>query len=647
MSTYTSSDITVLRGLEAVRKRPGMYIGSTDRAGVEHLLHEILDNAIDEHIAGHCNKIELYLEKDGTVEIRDNGRGIPVDSKQYGVSALQILMTTLHSGGKFGKGAYSISGGLNGVGISIVNALSKATVVTVMRDGYIWQQDYSRGAPKSKLRKLGKSDKTGSTVKYLPDDEIFTDISLDMEKILPKLNELAYLNKGLTLTISYYEDDTKKELCFAHKEGLSGYLKEFAGVGRHAIAPIVVFAGDADYKRGGSDNNIKYDLVFQWFEDYKPYSFHSFVNNIKTTEGGTHEEAFKNALNNALISYAKDNNLLHNNDTTPNWDDIKEGLAGAVSVLIAEPLFEGQTKTKLRDNDLRSTLYKIIKDHIAFFFENNHKLAKAIIAKIVRAANTRAALYRTRDLLRKKNLSASIQLPGKLAECSSNKFELRELFIVEGNSAGGSAKNGRDPEVQAILPIRGKILNIEKKSIHSILKNTEIQSIILALGTGIDKAFDYTKLRYNKIILMADADVDGQHIKLLLLTLLFRLMPELIYRGHVYTANPPLYKLIYKNYAEYCLTANELRERTKVLKSRFKSFNDKDIMIQRFKGLGEMDAEELFETCMSSDNRILTLCKTDDAEATSNIIDALMGNDSEKRRNFINEHGKSVDLLDI
>lgn len=650
MSSYTSQDITVLKGLEAVRKRPGMYIGSVDRAGVEHLFHEIIDNAIDEHIAGHCKNIVIKFNEDNSIEVTDDGRGIPVDTKEYGTSVLEIIMTTLHSGGKFNKGgAYSISGGLHGVGLSVVNALSEYLDITVYKDGKIWKQSYSRGKANSKLISTGTTDKCGTTIKYMPDTQIFKEIDVDIQKLIKKLHELCYLNDGLNISIEYLEKE-KNEVVkehISHEDGIAGYIKELSGKSRKPLIEIVKCYGDIPYKHNDENRIASYSLAFQWFEDYGNYSFHSFVNNIKTREGGTHEEAFKTALNNSFISYAKDHNLLRNNDTLPNWDDIKEGLLGIITLYIQDPLFEGQTKNKLRDNNLRFYLYKEIKEKISLYFEKNHKIAKAITEKIVKAANTREALYRTRDLLRKKNLSTSAQLPGKLAECNSNNLELRELFIVEGNSAGGSAKNGRDPEVQAILPIRGKILNIEKKSTHSILKNSEIQSLILAIGTGITNNFDYSKLRYNKIILMADADVDGQHIQLLLLTLIFRLMPELILKGHIYLANPPLYKATYKNYTRYCISFEELKQAQERIKEKYKVATNENILVQRFKGLGEMDAIELFETCMNLDNRVLTLCTIEDIEQISLLIDSLMGNDSDKRREFIKNNSELANQLDI
>jgi len=641
---YGAESITVLEGLEAVRKRPGMYIGSTGERGLHHLVWEVVDNAVDEALAGYCDTIEVILLPDGGVSVEDNGRGFPVDLhpklKKPGV---EIALTVLHAGGKFDGKAYAVSGGLHGVGVSVVNALSMRMSVVIHKSGNVWRQTYTNSKP-SPLEKGETTDTTGSTVAFWPDPAVFETVEFSWETIYRRLQEMAFLNRGLTIRLLDQrprEDDTKpREVTFMYAGGIADFVRHLNTTKNPIHKSVIEFEAEAE--EGGH----AVEIAMQWNESYGE-SVYTFANTINTHEGGTHEEGFRAALTYIVNKYGTDKKLLKG-DEKLSGEDIREGLAAIVSVKLANPQFEGQTKTKLGNTDMKSFVQKVANERLADWFERNPTEAKMIIVKASQAARARIAAQQARKLARRKSLLESGSMPGKLADCQSTDPRLTELFIVEGDSAGGSAKSGRDSITQAILPIRGKILNVEKARIDRVLKNNEVQALITALGTGIHDEFDIAKLRYHKVVLMADADVDGQHIQTLLLTLLFRFMRPLVELGHVYLAAPPLYKIKWNNKGDDAQYAYSDRERDGLIALRQQSKpNAKPADIQRFKGLGEMNFHELWDTTMNPATRTLRQVTLDDAATADELFSVLMGEDVDARRTFIQRNAKDVRFLDI
>jgi DNA gyrase subunit B len=643
--SYDAGSIKVLEGLEAVRKRPGMYIGSTGERGLHHLVQEVVDNAVDEAMAGYCDDIEVTLLADGGVRVYDNGRGIPVDEHPVEHRpAVEVVMTTLHAGGKFDSKSYAVSGGLHGVGVSVVNALSALLEVEVHRDGYAWTQDYERGDPMGPLERGAEADDTGTTITFWPDGTIFETTEWSFETLSRRLQEMAFLNKNLAISLtdlrSLDESGQPRAVRYQYEGGISDFVRYINASKEPVHGSIVDFGEDGD--------GISVDIAMQWTGAYTE-SVHTFANTINTTEGGTHEEGFRAALTTIVNRYAREQKLLREKEDNLTGDDVREGLTAIVSVKLAEPQFEGQTKTKLGNTEAKSFVQKACNDHLRDWFERNPGEAKEIVNKASQAARARIAARQARDLTR-KSLLGGTSLPGKLADCQSTDPARSEIYVVEGDSAGGSAKGGRDPKFQAILPIRGKIINVEKSRIDRVLKNTEVQSMITALGTGIHDEFDIAKLRYHKIILMADADVDGQHIRTLLLTLLFRFMKPLVEAGHVYLANPPLYKIKWEGRGAKPGYAYSDPERDRLIEAGIaegrKDPRPRDA-VQRFKGLGEMNAEELWETTMDPGRRLLLQVTLDDAAQADELFSVLMGEDVEARRSFITRNAKDVRFLDI
>jgi DNA gyrase subunit B len=636
VTSYTAESITVLEGLEAVRKRPGMYIGSTGPRGLHHLVYEVVDNAVDEALAGYCTRIDITLTADGGVRVVDDGRGIPVDEHPVEHrSALEVVMTTLHAGGKFGGDSYAVSGGLHGVGVSVVNALSKRLDVEVVRDGWRHRQSYERGLPTAPLERVGKARGHGSTVAFWPDPDIFEEIDFRFETLSNRMREMAFLNAGLRITLSDERDEAKSEV-YEYAGGIRDFVAHINASKEPVHPQIVYFEGKA--------NSHFVEVAMQWNSSYND-AVSTFANTINTHEGGTHEEGFRAALTSTINRYARSSALLKEKDPNLSGDDVREGLTAIVSVKLREPQFEGQTKTKLGNTDIKGFVQQTTNRALDEWFEEHGPQAKAIIVKCIQAARARMAARNARELTRRKSLLESSSLPGKLADCSSRDPRQAELFIVEGNSAGGSAKEARNRTFQAILPIRGKILNVEKARLDQALKNVEIQSIITAMGTGIGEDFDLTKARYNKIVLMADADVDGSHIRTLLLTFLFRFLRGLVESGFVYIAQPPLYKIKYgrgDNDVFYAYTEAEREQWFK--RNPAKSRNVKP---QRYKGLGEMNADELWETTMDPERRTLLQIGLEDAAIADEIFTILMGENVEYRRNFIQRNAKDVRFLDI
>jgi DNA gyrase subunit B len=643
--SYDARSIKVLEGLEAVRKRPGMYIGSTGERGLHHLVQEVVDNAVDEAMAGYCDDIQVTLLADGGVRVYDNGRGIPVDEHPVEHRpAVEVVMTTLHAGGKFDSGSYAVSGGLHGVGVSVVNALSALLEVEVHRDGYVWTQDYERGDPMGPLERGAAADDTGTTITFWPDGTIFETTEWSFETLSRRLQEMAFLNKNLAISLTdertVDEAGQHREARYQYEGGIADFVRYINASKEPVHASIVDFGEDGD--------GISVDIAMQWTGAYTE-SVHTFANTINTTEGGTHEEGFRAALTTIVNRYAREQKLLREKDENLTGDDVREGLTAIVSIKLAEPQFEGQTKTKLGNTEAKSFVQKACNDHLRDWFERNPGEAKDIVNKASQAARARIAARHARDLTR-KSLLGTTTLPGKLADCQSTDPARSEVYVVEGDSAGGSAKGGRDPLFQAILPIRGKIINVEKSRIDRVLKNTEVQSLITALGTGIHDEFDITKLRYHKIILMADADVDGQHIRTLLLTLLFRFMKPLVEAGHVYLAQPPLYKIKWEGRGVQPGYAYSDAERDRLIEAGIaegrKDPRPRDA-VQRFKGLGEMNAEELWDTTMNPAQRVLLQVTLDDAAQADELFSVLMGEDVEARRSFITRNAKDVRFLDI
>jgi DNA gyrase subunit B len=644
--SYDARSITVLEGLEAVRKRPGMYIGSTGERGLHHLVYEVVDNSVDEALAGSADRIEVTLLADGGVRVDDNGRGIPVDDHPVERRpAVEVVMTTLHAGGKFDGKSYAVSGGLHGVGVSVVNALSERLEVEVRRDGYVWQQSYRLGDPAGGLTRGEATTETGTIITFWPDSQIFETTEWSFETLSRRLQEMAFLVRGLTIILTdlrpAHINGEPRTVTYCYQGGIADFVRYLNGTKEPVHATVIEF--------GEEGTGISVEIAMQWNSSYSE-SVYTFANTINTAEGGTHEEGFRAALTTIVNNYARDQKLVREKDERLSGEDVREGLAAIVSVKLANPQFEGQTKTKLGNTEARSFVLKVCNDHLRAWFERNPGEAKDIITKAAQAARARIAARQARDLTRRKGLLESTSLPGKLSDCQSGDPERCEIYVVEGDSAGGSAKGGRDPEFQAILPIRGKILNVEKARIDRVLKNNEVQALITALGTGIQEDFDITKLRYYKIILMADADVDGQHIRTLLLTLLFRFMKPLIEAGHVYLAQPPLYKIKWDGKGAEPEYAYGDRERDALIEAGIAA-GRRDPRprdgVQRFKGLGEMNASELWETTMNPARRVLLQVTLDDAAQADELFSVLMGEDVEARRSFIQRNAKDVRFLDI
>lgn len=646
---YDASAITVLEGLEAVRKRPGMYIGSTGERGLHHLVYEVVDNSVDEALAGHCTHITVLLQKDGGVRVNDNGRGIPVDIHPIEKKpALEVVMTVLHAGGKFGDGGYSVSGGLHGVGISVVNALSRDLNVVVQRDGFIWEQSYKLGVPNSPVEKGVATKETGTEVTFYPSEEIFETTDYSFEILSTRFREMAFLNKGLTISLRdervghVDEKGEVLEVKYCYAGGIVDFVKHLNTTKGVAHKSIIAFETE-DLKQ-----KMSLEVAMQWNTSFTE-SVYTFANTINTQEGGTHEEGFRTSLTSLVNKFAEEWGYIKRKEDRLTGDDIREGLTAIISIKISEPQFEGQTKTKLGNTEAKSFTQKALNDAAGAWFEKHPSEGKEIVRKAIDAATARIAARKARDLSRsRKGLLEGRGMPGKLADCQWTEPEKCELYIVEGDSAGGSTKGGRDSRYQAVLPIRGKILNVEKARIDRVLQNNEVQALITALGTGIHDDFDIAKLRYHKVILMADADVDGQHIRTLLLTLLFRFMRPLIEKGFVYLAQPPLYKIKWggKEPVQYAFSDKERDGLIQLGLEAAKRLPRED-GIQRFKGLGEMPAKELWDTTMDPAHRVLMQVTLDDAAAADDLFSVLMGEDVEQRRQFIQRNAKDVRFLDI
>ncbi|MCI0183273.1 DNA topoisomerase (ATP-hydrolyzing) subunit B [Sulfoacidibacillus ferrooxidans] len=628
---YDAAQIVVLEGLEAVRKRPGMYIGSTSPRGLHHLVWEIVDNSIDEALAGHCDTILVSVHSDQSVTIQDNGRGFPVDiHEKTGLPAVTVALTILHAGGKFNGEGYKVSGGLHGVGASVVNALSERFEVLVRRNNKLYRQTFSRGIPLSDLEIIGESTENGSTVTFLPDHEIFTEtIELNYETLQTRLRELAFLNKGVKITLT--DERIDRTQVFQYEGGVKSFV-DYLNRGKDVLHEEPVYIQ-------GERDTVTVEIALQYNDSYTSNIF-SFANNIHTVEGGTHESGFKSALTRILNDYAKRNNILKEADQNLSGDDVREGLTAIVSVKIREPQFEGQTKTKLGNSEVKGIVESLFGEKLATFMDENPSVGKRVIEKAVTAARAREAARKARELTRRKSALEVSSLPGKLADCSSRDASISEIYIVEGDSAGGSAKQGRDRHFQAILPLRGKILNVEKARLDKILSNTEIRAIITALGTGISNDFDIAKARYHKCVIMTDADVDGSHIRILLLTFFYRYMRELIDAGYVYIAQPPLYKVTKSKQIRYAYNDVELQR-------LYEEIGQNGVEVQRYKGLGEMNAEQLWDTTMDPGTRTILQVTLEDAIDADAIFSVLMGDRVEPRREFIEEHAQYVRNLDI
>jgi DNA gyrase subunit B len=654
-ASYDASDIQVLEGLEAVRKRPGMYIGSTGERGLHHLVYEVVDNSVDEALAGYASHIRVVMQEDGGIRVEDDGRGIPVaEHPTEKIPAVTLVLTSLHAGGKFGGGGYKVSGGLHGVGVSVVNALSTKLYVEVKRDGYAWTQSFTYGEPDAPLKRGAKTTETGTTTTFYASEDIFDTVDYSYDTLKNRFREMAFLNKGLELVLrddremtadeDGAADDIERDAKFRFDKGLVDYV-EHINVGSKSPIHRDIIALEAEDEAKG----LSLEIAMQWNDSFVE-SVHTFANTINTHEGGTHEEGFRAALTTTVNKFATVQGLIKKASDNLSGEDIREGLTAIVSIKLEEPQFEGQTKTKLGNASAKTYVQQVLNDELGAWFEQNPTEGKTIVRKSIDAATARMAARKARDLARsRKGLLGGGGLPGKLADCSSREPEECEVFIVEGNSAGGSAKGGRDPRTQAILPLRGKILNVEKARIDKILQNAEVQAIISALGTGVHEDFDMAKLRYHKIVLMADADVDGQHISTLLLTLLFRFMKPLIDAGHVYLAQPPLYKIKWSNATDELAYSD--RERDALLEAGATEGKrlPKEVgqQIQRYKGLGEMNDHELWDTTMDPANRILRQVTLEDAAMADEMFTILMGEDVEQRRAFIQRNAKDVRFLDI
>lgn len=658
-ASYDASAITVLEGLDAVRKRPGMYIGSTGERGLHHMVQEVVDNSVDEALAGHADTIDVTILPDGGVRVVDNGRGIPVGIHPVEKKpAVEVVLTVLHAGGKFGGGGYAVSGGLHGVGVSVVNALSTKLSVDIRTDGYRWTQDYKGGAPTAPLERHEATEETGTSVTFWADPDIFETTDYSFETLARRFQEMAFLNKGLTIKLTDERESAKATAGADSAEASDDTVEEVRTVTYHYEGGIVDFVKYLNSRKGevihptvidieaeDKERMLSVEIAMQWNSQYTE-GVYSFANTIHTHEGGTHEEGFRAAMTGLVNRYARDKKLLREKDDNLTGEDIREGLTAIISVKLGEPQFEGQTKTKLGNTEAKTFVQKVVHEHLTDWFDRNPNEAADIIRKSIQAATARVAARKARDLTRRKGLLETASLPGKLSDCQSNDPTKCEIFIVEGDSAGGSAKSGRNPQYQAILPIRGKILNVEKARVDKILQNQEIQALISAFGTGVHEDFDIEKLRYHKIILMADADVDGQHINTLLLTFLFRFMRPLVEAGHVYLSRPPLYKIKWsRDDFQYAYSD---RERDALIElGRQNGKRIREDSVQRFKGLGEMNAEELRITTMDQEHRVLGLVTLDDAAQADDLFSVLMGEDVEARRSFIQRNAKDVRFLDI
>lgn len=643
-SSYGASDIQVLEGLEAVRKRPGMYIGSTGPRGLHHLVYEVVDNSVDEALAGYCDQIDVTILADGGVTVSDNGRGIPVDEHPVEKrSTVEVVLTTLHAGGKFGGGGYAVSGGLHGVGSSVVNALSEKLDVSVRRQGSEWTQTYHDGVPEKPLAQGGSADSTGTTITFWPSTTIFETVEFDYETLRTRFQQMAFLNKGLQIDMTDLRLSANgRKDSYKYERGLVDYVEYLNAAKKTDMVHPEVISFEAE----DTERKIALEVAMQWTEAYSE-SVHTYANTINTHEGGTHEEGFRAALTTLVNKFARSTGLLKEKDENLTGDDVREGLTAVVSVKLGEPQFEGQTKTKLGNTEAKSFVQKVTGEHLSDWFERNPAQGKDVVRKVVQASQARIAARKAREQTRRKGLLESGGMPGKLKDCQSKDASLSEIFLVEGDSAGGSAVSGRNPETQAILPLRGKILNVEKARLDRALGNTEIQGMITAFGAGIGEDFDVEKVRYHKIVLMADADVDGQHITTLLLTLLFRYMRPLIERGYVYLAQPPLYRLKWSNSDHEYVFSD--RERDALMEAGKKAGKrlPKDNSVQRYKGLGEMNHQELWDTTMNPDTRTLLQVTLDDAAVADTVFSTLMGEDVEARRTFIQQNAHDVRFLDI
>lgn len=662
---YGASSITVLEGLEAVRKRPGMYIGSTGERGLHHMVYEVVDNAVDEALAGYCTHIEVTIQNDGGLRVDDDGRGIPVDiHPTEGIPTVQVAMTILHAGGKFGGDSYAVSGGLHGVGVSVVNALSTRVETVVKRQGYTWYQSFADGGkPVGELRKGEPTDETGTSQTFYPDPEIFETVDFDFETLRARFQQMAFLNKGLRITLTDERDEATdagdeitgddegtennpvaghREVTYLYERGLYDFVEYLNSAKR--VEPV--HADVIDFSAEDPERKISLEIAMQWTNGYSE-AVHTYANTINTSEGGTHEEGFRSALTSLVNKYAKDKGLLKDKDDNLTGDDIREGLTAVISIKLGEPQFEGQTKTKLGNTEARTFVQQQLYAKLGDWFDAHPSEARDIIRKSQQAAAARMAARKAREATRRKGALESASMPGKLKDCTSRDATKCEIFIVEGDSAGGSAVQGRDPETQAILPLRGKILNVEKARLDRALSNEEVRALITAFGTGIGEEFDLDRLRYFKIVLMADADVDGQHISTLLLTLLFRYMKPLVENGHVYLAQPPLYRIKWTNAPHQYVYSD--RERDAAIEEGRAAGNrlPKDSAIQRYKGLGEMNDHELWETTMNPETRTLRQVTIGEAAAADEIFSILMGEDVESRRSFIQRNAKDVRFLDI
>lgn len=632
--SYDESQIQVLEGLEAVRKRPGMYIGSTSSRGLHHLVWEIVDNSIDEALAGFCNEINVIIEKDNSITVKDNGRGIPVGiQEKMGRPAVEVIMTVLHAGGKFGGGGYKVSGGLHGVGASVVNALSTELEVFVHRDGNVYYQKYQKGVPAADLKIIGETDHTGTTTRFKPDGEIFKEtLEYDFEILANRIRELAFLNRAIRITIEDMREGMEKRKEYHYEGGIKSYVE-------HLNRNKEVLFEEPIYIEGEKDG-INVEISFQYNDGYTGNIF-SFANNINTHEGGTHEFGFKTALTRVINDYARKNSLLKESDTNLSGEDVREGIVAIVSVKHPDPQFEGQTKTKLGNSEVRAITDTVFSEHLEKFLLENPTVARKIVDKGQMALRARIAAKKARELTRRKSALEVSSLPGKLADCSSRDPKISELFIVEGDSAGGSAKSGRDRHFQAILPLRGKILNVEKARLDRILSNNEVRSMITAIGTGIGDDYDISKARYHKIVIMTDADVDGAHIRTLLLTFFYRYMRKIVEAGYIYIAQPPLYSIKQGKKLEYAYSDAQLQQVLSTLPANPKP------NIQRYKGLGEMNAEQLWDTTMDPEKRVLLQVSLDDVIEADETFEMLMGDKVEPRRNFIEENATYVKNLDV
>ena len=636
---YGADQIQVLEGLEAVRKRPGMYIGSVSVRGLHHLVYEIVDNSVDEALAGYCKNIYITIEPGNVISVEDDGRGIPVDiHAKTGISAAETVYTVLHAGGKFGgDSGYKVSGGLHGVGASVVNALSQWTEVTIQRDGGIYQMTFERGKTVKKLENIGESKKTGTKVRFLADDTIFETLEYEYEVLEKRFREMAFLTKGLRLIIEDKREEVQKKAEFCYEGGLKSFV-EYLNKSKEKLHPQPIYIEK-------TNNDIPVEIAIQYTTSYNE-NIYSFVNNINTIEGGTHLEGFKRALTKVFNEYARSHNILKEKDSNLQGEDIREGITAVISVKVKEPQFEGQTKTKLGNSEVTGVVQSMVNESLSNFLEENPSVAKAILEKCISASRAREAARKARELVRRKTALEGSTLPGKLADCSSKNSEECEIYIVEGDSAGGSAKQGRDRRFQAILPLWGKMLNVEKSRADKIYNNDKLQPVILAVGAGIGSEFDISKIRYGKVIIMADADVDGAHIRTLLLTFFFRYMRPLIENGNVFLAQPPLYKLSKKGMDDiYCYTDDDLTRAYKEVE--MKGITRDQLALQRYKGLGEMNPEQLWETTMDPEKRTLIQVQLEDAMKADEIFSLLMGDEVEPRRNFITENAKYVKNLDI